>query len=102
MASCRGGERHRGGLIVDQVGCVRRFRLRDGGELREQLLALSDLDHRATYCLLDSPIPLIGYVAHLRLRRVTEGERTVWEWWSSFRTPPGQERELADLIARDI
>ena len=29
---------------VDMVGAVRRFRLADGGELREQLLALSDRD----------------------------------------------------------
>ena len=29
----------------DKVGCVRRFKLQDGSELREQLLALSDLEY---------------------------------------------------------
>ena len=42
------GDRRRaqieGGEPVDAVGAVRRFRLADGGELREQLLALSDND----------------------------------------------------------
>ena len=32
------------GYPVDKVGCVRRFTLQDGNELREQLLSLSDLE----------------------------------------------------------
>src|SRR5262249_25675142 len=90
------------GLPSDQAGCVRRFRLRDGAELREQLIALSDRDYSMTYCILDSPIPLLDYVASVRLRPVTDGGRTFWEWRSSFRTPPGREDELAGMVARDI
>ena len=41
----------------DRVGCVRRFRLNDGSELREQLLTLSDLEMTYSYCLLETPIP---------------------------------------------
>jgi len=91
-----------GGQPPDQPGCVRRFRLRDGAELREQLIALSDRDFSLTYCILDSPIPLLDYVATVRLRRVTDGGRTFWEWRSTFRTPPGREDELAGMVARDI
>ena len=40
-----------GGEPSDQIGCVRRFTLRDGNRIREQLLALSDRDHVSTYCL---------------------------------------------------
>ena len=47
------------GLSPDQVGCVRNFRLVDGGELREQLLTLSDRDYQCTYSILDSPMPLM-------------------------------------------
>src|SRR3546814_20306824 len=32
---------------ADQVGCVRAFRLKDGGFIREKLLALSDYDFRS-------------------------------------------------------
>ena len=39
----------------DRVGCVRRFHLADGSELREQLLTLSDADMAFSYCLLDTP-----------------------------------------------
>src|SRR5262249_59578400 len=35
----------------DQVGCVRDFTLKDGNQIREQLLALSDRDHISTYCI---------------------------------------------------
>ncbi len=91
-----------GGLSGDQVGAVRRFALHDGAVLREQLLALSDRDHGFTYCILDSPLPLIDYVAQVRLKPVTDGRRTFWEWASTFRTPPGQEEELAGLVRRQI
>jgi NADPH:quinone reductase-like Zn-dependent oxidoreductase len=90
------------GQGADQVACVRSFRLRDGGGLREQLISLSDRDHSFTYCILDAPLPLIGYVASVRLRPVTDGARTFWEWSSNFATPPGREAELAELVGEEI
>ena len=36
-----------GGERSDQVGCVRSFTLKDGNRIREQLLTLSDSEHRA-------------------------------------------------------
>lgn len=91
----------RGGA-ADRVGCVRRFTLADGAELREQLLTMSDLEQTFSYCLLDTPIPLFNYVAHVRLFPVTDGDRTFWEWESRFDTPKGRERELTELVGNDI
>src|SRR3712207_6592805 len=51
----------------DAIGAVRNFRLKDGSRLREQLIALSDRDHSLIYCLLEAPLPLMGYVATIRL-----------------------------------
>ena len=90
------------GRPVDAIGAVRRFRLRDGGQLREQLLTLSDRDRRLTYCILDAPLPLIGYVASFELKPVTDGTRTFWDWRSEFRAPPGQEEQLATLVGEQI
>lgn len=91
------------GLAPDQIGAVRRFRLAEGGgTLREQLLSLDDRAHRVTYCILDAPLPLLGYVATLELKRVTDGERTLWRWWSEFRAPPGEEEALGRLVAEQI
>ena len=86
----------------DMVGCVRRFRLEDGSELREQLLTLSDIEQSFTYCLLDTPIPLFNYVAHCRLFPITDGDLTFWEWESRFDTPKGREDELAAMVGDNI
>ena len=90
------------GEPVDAVGSVRRFCLSDGGELREQLLAMSDKDFTLTYCLLEAPLPLIGYVASIRLKSVTDGDRTFWEWRSEFEPPSQRRDELVQLVTRDI
>jgi hypothetical protein len=90
------------GLPSDRIGCVRRFVLRDGSELREQLRGLSDLEQTFTYCLLDTPIPLFNYVAHVRLLPVTDGDRTFWHWESRFDTPPGEEAALAQMVGENV
>lgn len=90
------------GAPVDKVGGIRRFHLVDGSELREQLLTHSDIDMAFSYCLLETPIPLLNYVAHVRLFPVTDGDMTVWQWESRFDTPPGREDELAKTVRNDI
>ena len=89
-----------GGEPSDQIGCVRRFTLRDGNHIREQLLALSDRDHVSTYCILDASVPLRRYVATLQLKRVTDGERTFWHWQSTFDAPPGRVDRVAPNVRR--
>lgn len=86
----------------DTVGCVRRFTLRDGARLREQLLALSDREHLIRYCILSSSVPLHDYVAELRLRPITGTAQTFVSWQGRFRAPPGREAELAQMVARDV
>jgi len=90
------------GQSADQVGCVRNFTLKDGNALREQLLTLDDRNYVSTYCILDSTIPLQRYVATVRLKPVTDGRRTFWHWQSTFATPPGRERELADSVGNGV
>ena len=90
------------GQSADKIGCVRRFKLNDGAELREQLLALSDLEQSFSYCLLDTPIPMFNYVAHVRLLPVTDGDRTFWHWESRFTTRPGDEQRLTQMVGEEI
>ena len=90
------------GQTSDRIGCVRRFHLQDGSELREQLLTLSDADMAFSYCLLDTPVPLLNYVAHVRLSPVTDGDRTFWLWESRFDTPAGREEELRVMVAENV
>jgi hypothetical protein len=90
------------GQPSDKIGCVRRFRLKDGAELREQLLTLSDLEQAYSYCLLDTPIPLFNYVAHVRLMPVTDGDRTFWSWESRFTTRSGEEAQMMEMVGDQI
>jgi NADPH:quinone reductase len=90
------------GFPSDMIGAVRDFQLTDGSPIREQLLSLSDAEHSFEYCILNAPLPLIGYVARVKLLAVTDGEQTYWEWRSTFKTPPAREKALAKLVGDDI
>lgn len=89
-------------LDGDVVGGVRRFSLTDGAELREQLLRHDDRDHTFTYCILDSPLPLFDYVSTVRIKPVTDGNRTFWDWRAQFRAPVYQAEELERLVGQQI
>ncbi|MCP4381949.1 MAG: zinc-binding dehydrogenase [Hyphomicrobiales bacterium] len=86
----------------DSVGSVRSFRLADGSALREQLIALSDRDRELTYCLLEAPIPLVEYVATMRLRPITDGGRVLLTWESRFRPPVDRAEALSRIVAEEI
>jgi hypothetical protein len=90
------------GYNADRLGCVRRFFLRDGSELRERLLTLSDLEQCFSYCLLDTPVPLFNYVAHMRLAPITDGDRTFCDWRCSFTTRRGEEAEMQRMVGEEI
>lgn len=89
-------------LPSDRIGCVRNFRLKDGGVIREQLLSLSDYDFQCGYSILESPMGVENYIASLKLTPVTDGNRTFVEWSAEFETPPGKEQELADDIGQGV
>ena len=91
-----------GGQPSDKVGCVRNFRLKDGGMIREQLLTLSDYDFQCTYSILESPMGVENCVATLKLTPVTDGNRTFAEWWAEFDPPSGKEAELAEAIGQGV
>jgi len=91
-----------GGLASDQIGCIRNFNLQDGSNIREQLLALSDVDHACTYSILESGMGVENYVATLRLLPVTDGNRTYAKWTASFDCAADAEKDLMELIGNDV
>ena len=91
------------GLASDQVGCVRRFRLaKDGGLLREQLLALADDARSFTYSILESPMPVDNYMASMRFTPITMGNKTFAEWWAVFDVTSGPPQVTADDIGDNV
>jgi hypothetical protein len=86
----------------DRVGCIRHFHLRDGGMIRERLLALSDYEYSCSYEILESPMALEHYVATLKLTPVTDGARCFAEWSAEFDCHADHETELTESIAGGV
>jgi len=90
------------GRSSDQVGCIRNFTLKDGGRIREQLLALSDYDLSMSYSILESPMGVDNYIATLKLTPITDGNRCFAEWSAEFDCARDRERELAQSIGQGV
>jgi hypothetical protein len=89
-------------LLADKIGCIRNFRLKNGGRIRERLLALSDYEMSCTYAILESPMGVENYIATLRLIPVTDGDQTFVEWTAEFDAAPDREAQIADDIGRNV
>jgi hypothetical protein len=89
-------------LPSDRVGCIRNFRTREGGTIREQLLALSDYEYSCTYSIVHSPMGVENYVATLKLTPITDGNRTFAEWSAEFDCDLAQAQNLAKQIADGV
>jgi hypothetical protein len=88
------------GQPADKIGCIRNFDIADGGgTIRERLLALSDIDHTMTYCILDAPLPVEDYVATLKLIPITAGNKTLGTWTAEFKVSRGREEDVVDAVA---
>ncbi|MZR32284.1 SRPBCC family protein [Sneathiella litorea] len=90
------------GLPSDKIGCVRAFRLENGGFIREKLLALSDYDYSFSYSILESPMGVENYVATVKLFPITDGGHTFAEWSAEFDCAPDREQELIDHISTNV
>lgn len=91
-----------GGRTAATVGATRAATTQGGATLRERLIDLDDRKHTLKTCLVDTPLPLYGYVALQSLRRVTDGDRTFWQWRASFATDPQRRDDFAARIAEDV
>ena len=90
------------GKASDQVGCIRNFNLKDGGNIREQLLELNDVEHKCTYSILESPMPVENYMAALSLTPITDGDRTYIQWTAQFGVPAEAEEELVAFVGGGV
>ena len=87
----------------DKVGCIRNFNLKDdGGNIREQLLTLSDVTHTCTYSILESPMPLDNYTATLSLTPITDGNRAYIQWTAEFTCATDDEDGLVDFVGGEV
>ena len=87
---------------ADRIGCIRHFHTRDGGMIREKLLALSDFEYSCTYEILESPMGVTNYIATLKLTPITDGNRCFAEWSAEFDCAPGRAAELTQGIGQGV
>ena len=87
------------GKAADSVGCVRNFNLKDGTNIRERLLSLSDADRHYSYNFETWPFPVRNYHATLRVVPVTDGDRAFVEWWTTFDCDEAREAEMVETFA---
>lgn len=68
----------------DRIGAVRCIEMEDVGIIREQLLALSDVDHAVTFSIIESTLPIWNYRSTIALLPITDGNRTFIQWHGQF------------------
>ena len=88
------------GASGDQVGAVRHIQ---GGvrDMRQRLLALSDVDHSYSYEFVGaSPFPVRNYMATIRVVPVVENDRAFVEWWAAFDCEPAEQERWTTHFAR--
>jgi hypothetical protein len=86
------------GKSGDAVGAVRNVTYR-GREIRQRLLALSDVERSQTYAFCGAAsLPVTDFQATLRVTPVIDGDRAFVEWWASFDCDPAQGETLAATL----
>jgi hypothetical protein len=91
-----------GGKSGDQVGAVRNFFTHDGGNIREQLLALDDHQHAIVYSILESGMGVSDYIARIQLHRVTSDNSTFAVWSAEFDCAEEKAQELRQFIGESV
>ena len=84
------------------IGAVRDFRLADGSRIREQLLALSDVETSFAYCILEAPVPLRNYVADGSAAPGDQRPACLWQWRARFDPSGGRQARAFASSSRRI
>ncbi len=90
------------GKAATDIGCIRNFKVVSGATIREKLLDFSDEDFLVSYSIIETPQPISNHRATLRLRRVTDGNRTFAEWSANFDSPADQAEAVAEGMGENV
>lgn len=98
-----GESRIEDGKANNEIGCVRNFSLKDdSGNVRETLLAQSNVAHEITYDMVGGPLPFVDYVAVLHFQPITDGGKTFARWSAEFNVSDGQDEHWRNFVAGDV
>jgi uncharacterized protein YndB with AHSA1/START domain len=91
-----------GGKKATDIGAVRKFKVASGATIREKLVAFSDDDHLTTYSIVEHPAPISNHTSTLRLKSVTDGDRTYAVWTAEFDAPAEKGDEIAKGMGENV
>jgi hypothetical protein len=96
------GESHmESGKTGDAAGAVRNV-MYQGKNIRQRLLAISDLDRSQSYEFCgEPPMPVRHYRATLKVTPVTEDNRAFVEWWATFDCAPERVSLFVPCVQRE-
>ena len=93
-----GESRIEDGKSGDTVGAVRSV-LYQGRQIRQRLLAQSDVERSQTYEFCGAPsLPVTDFRATLRVTPVVDGDRAFVEWWATFDCEADRRDELTGTL----
>ena len=84
------------------TGTIRHLEIADGTQFRETLLAHSDTEHFYTYDILESALPVTGYISTHRLIPITHTGQTLGVWESRFECANDVAFEMDSIIGDAI
>jgi mxaD protein len=84
------------------TGTIRKLDIPDGSVFRETLLAHSDAEHFYTYDILESALPVTGYVSTHRFVPITHTGQTLGIWESHFDCTPDVADEMEKIVGDAI
>ena len=88
--------------IPTETGALRTLSIVDGTVFRETLLAHSDLEWFYTYDIVESPLPVSGYVSTHRFVPITHSNETLGIWESRFDCAPDLADEMSSIVGDSI
>jgi uncharacterized protein YndB with AHSA1/START domain len=91
-----------GGKKATDIGAVRKFKVASGATIREKLVAFSDDDHLTTYSIVEHPAPISNHTSTLKLKSVTDGDRTYAVWTAEFDAPAEKGDEIAKGMGENV
>jgi hypothetical protein len=85
----------------NRIGAVRQLSLRDGSTAREKLVAHDPKMRTFSYTIVQSGLPVTGYLATLSVKSGPKGGSLV-EWKGSFDAKSGTDAAAAEKIVKGI
>jgi Polyketide cyclase / dehydrase and lipid transport len=87
------------GKSGEAVGAVRNVQYQ-GRQIRQRLLALSDVDRFQTYEFAGTPtLPVTGFKATLAVFEIVDGDGAFVEWRADFDCEPARREELCMTLS---